>query len=139
MPSASLRPRLFSGRSKSAKLAAFHSAFPCRMRVSRNTSAACANHGHLLRRLHEQPAVLDLDVEGADRLVRRRCERIPGAQAEARAVAGADDLAGVDLGAGEAFSVVAAAVFDREELAAAGDDDDGVAIHLRGEGARFGN
>src|SRR3954447_26115672 len=76
--------------------------------------------------LYSDHVVLDDDVEGVDGHVGRQVERLAALQVEEGAVARALDGAPleVDVALEEQAVVVAAAVLDREDLAAAVDDAD---------------
>jgi len=79
------------------------------------------------------------DVESADGFVSGWSERITGTQIETGTVPWADDLALLDLGASQAFTIVRAPIFNREQGVATAGYDDRVAIDLGAEGGRFGD
>src|SRR6185312_4545869 len=62
----------------------------------------------------------------------------PGTQAEAGAVARADDLAGFHFTAFQRLTVMGAAVFDAIEIIATAHDDQGKAVDFDGEGSGLG-
>src|SRR5690242_19455008 len=94
-----------------------------RLNASSGTGELTVAAWSIVSLLEQNPSVLFPHRVCAQRLVCRRRQRFAGAQAEARAVAGADDLARLDFGAVERLAVVGAAVLDGVEVAAATHDD----------------
>jgi hypothetical protein len=92
-----------------------------------------ATFSHELRTLHENTAGFLPDVERADGFVSGRSERITGTQIEAGPVPWADDLALLDLSASEAFTIVSAAVFYREQALTAAGNDDRITVYFGAE------
>ena len=93
-------PARVSARSKSASHDRRLGALPWRSSVS--------------RRAYPQVSRFDLGFEHPHRLIRGRRERLAGAQAEARAMARADDFVAFDRSTREFRAVVRADVLDRE-------------------------
>src|SRR5579863_3382806 len=121
--SAPASPRRLSGRAKSPAPWSFQRASAWRMTVRRFMRVSGGA-------FDQDTAVRFARGVGAHRLVGGRGERVPGAQVEARAVAGTNELARLHLGTGEGFAVVCATVFYCVQLAAAAYDNHRRAVDL---------